>query len=521
MHPLENGVRETISLSTETASDTDARELAALGKKAVLRRNFSPLAVLGLACTLMVTWEGFFSVFIFGLLNGGPAGLIYGFLFGWVGWAAVIATMGELVSMWPTAGGQYHWTYALAPPKSRIFLSYITGWQSVIAWQALCASAAYLTATSLQGLIINSQNSYTPRRWHGTLLVFAIISVCLVFNTFLAKQLPRVETTVLVLHIVLFVIVITVMTVMSPVKSRNEDVWTLWLNEGGYESKALSFFVGLITPVFAFSGADGAVHMCEEIKGASRVVPWALMMSILINGTTGFAMLIATLYTIGSIPAALSSPTGYPFIAILSSASRSTAGGTALSALIVCMFAACMLGTLASASRQLWAFARDNAVPNAARLAHVNETLKVPLAAVLGTAGVSCSLSLINIGSATVFNAVVSLTVAGLLGSYLIPFSLFFYKRIKYPAQLTPGPWSLGRYGVWVNGFAIAWCVVVMFFSFWPASVPVEPVNMNWSVVLWSAVILFALGFWGLHGRKVYKGPVFETGLGMGVLHEA
>jgi amino acid permease len=56
----------------------------------------------------MVTWEGMFSVFVFGLQNGGPSGLIYGFLFVWVGYGCVVATMGELVSMWPTAGFVEH-----------------------------------------------------------------------------------------------------------------------------------------------------------------------------------------------------------------------------------------------------------------------------------------------------------------------------------------------------------------------------------------------------------------------------
>jgi choline transport protein len=40
--------------------------------------------------------------------------------------------MGELVSMWPTAGGQYHWTYQLAEglglEKYKALLSYVTGW---------------------------------------------------------------------------------------------------------------------------------------------------------------------------------------------------------------------------------------------------------------------------------------------------------------------------------------------------------------------------------------------------------
>jgi choline transport protein len=92
------------------------------------QRNFSPVAILGFSCALMVTWEGFFSVFIFGLLNGGPSGLIYGFLLCWAGWATVVATMAEMASMWPTAGGQYHWTYMLAPEGWKVVLSYVTGW---------------------------------------------------------------------------------------------------------------------------------------------------------------------------------------------------------------------------------------------------------------------------------------------------------------------------------------------------------------------------------------------------------
>jgi len=53
-----------------------------------------------------------------------------------------------------------------------------------------------------------------------------------------------------------------------------------------------------------------------------------------------------------------------------------------------------------------------------------------------------------------------------------------------------------------------------MFFSFWPTTVPVTAMNMNWSSVLWIGVVLFAAGFWMLHGKRVYSGPVIETDTG-------
>lgn len=46
------------------------------------------------------------SIFNVGLQDGGPAGLIYGFLFCWIGYTAVVASLAELVSMIPTSGGQ-------------------------------------------------------------------------------------------------------------------------------------------------------------------------------------------------------------------------------------------------------------------------------------------------------------------------------------------------------------------------------------------------------------------------------
>ena len=59
--------------------------------------------------------------------SGGPAGLIYGYIIAWIGMTCVYTTLGELASMIPTSGGQYHWVSIFAPAKGRIFLSYVCG----------------------------------------------------------------------------------------------------------------------------------------------------------------------------------------------------------------------------------------------------------------------------------------------------------------------------------------------------------------------------------------------------------
>lgn len=90
---------EDDSRAEKSVISRDEMEMAHLGKKQQLRRNFGFMTMLGFSCTLMITWEGLFSVFVYGLTDGGPAGLVYGYLFCWLGYFAVAASLAEMVSM--------------------------------------------------------------------------------------------------------------------------------------------------------------------------------------------------------------------------------------------------------------------------------------------------------------------------------------------------------------------------------------------------------------------------------------
>ena len=195
------------------------------------------------------------SVFLDGFENGGPAGLVYGYIFCWLGNFAVVASMAELSSMIPLSGGQYHWVAHLAPPSSMKFLSYITGWMTMLGWQAAVASLAYLGGTIVQGLIVLNYPSYHFQLWHGTLLFYAVMAVAVFINTFLAKHLPKIEGVIFIIHILGFFAVIIPLVYLAPHGSAS-DVFGLFLNEGKWSTDGLSFFVGLITSVFAFLGSS-------------------------------------------------------------------------------------------------------------------------------------------------------------------------------------------------------------------------------------------------------------------------
>lgn len=194
--------------------------------------------------------------------SGGPAGALYEYLVAWVGFMSVNAVLGELASMAPTSGAQYHWVSILAPRSSRKFLGYITGWLMLAGWQAMTASAAYLTGTMIQGALVLTHPDYLNnwQNWHGTLLLWAVILLSVTVNTVWGPLLARFEGAVLVLHVLGFFAVLLPLVVLSD-HSNPGAVWTTFLNQGGWPTQGLSFCIGIQGSVFAFLGGDGAIHV--------------------------------------------------------------------------------------------------------------------------------------------------------------------------------------------------------------------------------------------------------------------
>lgn len=123
-----------------TKETTDSNTLALLGKKEVLKRRFGFWSLFGFAVCELITWETVLALFSQGFNNGGPAGLVYGFIIAWSSTLSVYTVISELASMAPIAAGQYYWVYMLAPERYKVFSSYIVGWLTSLAWVATVAT---------------------------------------------------------------------------------------------------------------------------------------------------------------------------------------------------------------------------------------------------------------------------------------------------------------------------------------------------------------------------------------------
>ena len=139
-------------------------------------------------------------------------------------------------------------------------LSALKGWMTVLGWLSGTASLAFLGGTVIQGLLVLNYPEYDFQRWHGTLLFYAVMAVCLFINTLTASWLPTIEGLMFITHIVSFFGILVPLIYFAPHGSAS-DVFATFVNGGGWNSNGISFFVGIITSVYAFLGADAACHM--------------------------------------------------------------------------------------------------------------------------------------------------------------------------------------------------------------------------------------------------------------------
>ena len=124
---------------------------------------------------------------------------------------------------------------------------------TVIGWQAALASGAFLGDTMIQCLLVLNYPSYGYQRWHGTLIFYAILVVALFVNTYLAHQLPQIESMVLIIHVLGFFAILVPLVYLAP-HSSAKDVFATLSDSGDWSSNGLSFFIGLSTSMFAFIG---------------------------------------------------------------------------------------------------------------------------------------------------------------------------------------------------------------------------------------------------------------------------
>lgn len=285
-------------------------------------------------------------------------------------------------------------------------------------------------------------------------------------------------------------------------------VFTTFNNYGGWNDYGTSALVGLFAVILPLLGADSAVHMSEELRDAAKTLPRAMITTTVVNGLMGFIMIITFCMVLGNLDDVINTSTFQPFIQVFYDSTGSIPATNAMSSLIIIMSMFCNLAIVATASRQLFAFARDKGVPFHSWFAYVRPGWDVPVNAIFVSWLVACLLSLINIGSTVAFNSISSLSISGVIASYIISIGCMTRKRILNEPML-PSKFSMGRgVGLAVNVASLCYLVVFFVMSFFPIQTHPTVETLNWAAVMFVGIVALALIHYIVAGRKSYDGPV-------------
>lgn len=267
----------------------------------------------------------------------------------------------------------------------------------------------------------------------------------------------------------------------------------------------------LLTAVLNRARYDAACHLAEELPRASRNVPLAMVGSVAVNGIMGLAYCIVLLYCAGQSDFA-TAPLGFPYMQIYLDVTKSRAGTSVMSVLIILIAIAATIAGIMSTSRTLWAFARDKATPFDKYLSHVHPKLQIPVRSVVVVTVLQGILGFIYLGNSTAFNAILSMAIISMYLSYILPIIyMLLYGRGKLRKR-DFGPFRLGRVlGIIMNVVGIAWMLVVMVFSTFPTIMPVTAENMNYSIVVLVGWTAFGVAYYVLWGKHKFEMPMVDV----------
>lgn len=106
-------------------------------------------------------------------------------------------------------------------------------------------------------------------------------------------------------------------------------------------------------------GYDCSIHMSEETRDASKTIPLVVVWAVVANAIMLLAVGITFIFCLGDLDSVLNSLTGQPVIQVFYNATQSIAGTSVMVAVVVVILLSACVGQVATSSRQMWSFARD------------------------------------------------------------------------------------------------------------------------------------------------------------------
>jgi amino acid transporter len=532
----------TQSRSREDVIKQDTADLHKLGYAQELFRSMGGFSNFAISFSIISILTGAVILYDYGLAWAGTAAVLIGWPLITVFVLLIAASMAEIASAYPTAGGLYYWASRM---KNKNW-GWWTAWLNLIGQFAIVAGINYAAALFINATIITPLLSNAGIAYSNTtiilgsseqpLLTGALLTMGIMMLIQLALNIGGINLVAILNQVsvwwhiaIVAAVVVLVFAAGKPDASgltlfaiQPQDVAGSWQNAIGPVTLdygpaisypiMLAFFFSLLQANWTYTGYDASAHVAEETVGARVASAWGLFLSVAVSAVVGFIFLVAltthlpnlsTLFPAtfdGADPAKYSQyyfGDGAAVIDTLIYNLGSTVGGVLSAAIAIAMWF-CGLSSIASAGRMLYAFSRDDGLPGSGWLKKVSHRYRTPTNALIAIVVVAWvfTAAAFYVGRGTAVIIVTAISTIFLYAAY----GICIYLGATTKEWLGERVWSLGRWSKPVAWVAIFWVIVLMILFSWPTS-------GNISFPFMIGVVIFLLVYYFASARRNFKGP--------------
>ncbi|KAL5376213.1 hypothetical protein DPSP01_010676 [Paraphaeosphaeria sporulosa] len=484
--------------------------LEAMGYKSELVRSRSTFQVAFMSFVMASVPYGLTTTLYYPVVNGGPVDIIWGWVLVSLIILCVAASLGEITSVYPTAGGVYYQSFMLSPPQYRKIVSWICGWAFVVGNITITLAVNFGTASFLAACLNVFESEpgvgiFPGEPYQLWLIFFGITILCNLTSALGNKWLPLLDTFAIYWTFAGVIAIIVCILAIAKEGRRNASYvfGEFDTSNSGWPS-GWSFFVGLLHAAYATSSTGMIISMCEEVQKPATQVPKAMVGTIVLNTIMGIIFLVPILFVFPDQAMLAALASGQPVPTIIKSAIGSAGGSFALFIPLLVLGLICGIGCTTAASRCTWAFARDGAIPGFQWWNKVNTKLDVPLNAMMLSMAIQVLLAFIYFGSTAAFNAFSGVGVITLTLSYAVP---IIASVMNGRQQVKEGSFYLGALGTFCNWVSIIWSIFIIPLFCMPTFLPVTLETMNYASVVFVGFVFISTAWYFIWGKKNYQGP--------------
>jgi len=289
------------------SENPDSRELEQFGYRQQLRRSMGHFSSFAVAFSLISVFTGVFANFGHGFRQvGGAFGLV---LVGGAGRQMLLALLlAELSTRFPLSGYGYQWSSRLVNPHFGFFVGWLLTLQFLTGFPGVCATLAAQAGGWLGGRWAEPSGVVAL-----TLGVIAITALVHLFGIRLASHVNNVGvwTELIGVTVISLALIGIALAHQASPKILVNSTNAATAQPASLGAWALSLLVG----AWCLTGFEAAADLAEETHQPRRVVPRAIVLSLLSSGLAGFLFLSGVMLAVRNVP--LAQRDGNPLLSTL------------------------------------------------------------------------------------------------------------------------------------------------------------------------------------------------------------